>query len=174
MLFKPLAFVAFASIGPVVPVLFWRNTARNYELSRVEMQRDMERNHRNKQSALQGKGGFARLSAAFRNTLGGLREGISTEAAIKQEVAIAAIALPLSFFVAENVWVWAALIGSLCLVLAVEFLNTAIERLCDHLHPGEHEAIRITKDFGSAGVFFALLLAGIVWCAALLRTLGMI
>ena len=36
-----------------------------------------------------GRGGIARIVAAFRNTIGGLREGLSTEAAIKQEFAIA-------------------------------------------------------------------------------------
>jgi diacylglycerol kinase (ATP) len=52
-------------------------------------------------------------------------------------------------------------------VLAIEFLNTAIERLCNHIQPEKHEAIRITKDLASAGVFFALVLAGLVWVVAL-------
>jgi len=60
-----------------------------------------------------------------------------------------------------------ALIASLLFVLSVEFMNTAIERLCNHIQPGKHEAIRITKDLASAAMFFALTLAGIVWLAAL-------
>ena len=127
--------------------------------------------HLKQRSAVPGKGGMSRIAESFANTLGGLREGILTEAAIKQEIAIAAVALPLSFFLADSVWIWVALIASLLLVLAVEFLNTAIERLCNHLHPGRHEAIRATKDLASAGVFFALLLAGLVWSAALLLKL---
>ena len=70
-----------------------------------------------------GRGGIARIVAAFRNTIGGLREGLSTEAAIKQEFAIACVAVPLSFFIAEDLWTWVALIASLLIVLAVEFLN---------------------------------------------------
>ena len=127
--------------------------------------------HLKQRSAVPGKGGFSRIAASFSNTVGGLREGILTEAAIKQEVAIAVVALPLSFFIADSLWVWVALIASLLLVLAVEFLNTAIERLCNHLHPDRHEGIRITKDLASAGVFFALTLAGLVWGAALLTRL---
>ena len=99
--------------------------------------------------------------------MGGLKEGLATESAIKQEVAIACVLLPLSFFVAEDLWTWAALVGSLLFVLSIEFLNTAIERLCDHIEPDKHEAIRITKDLASAGVFFALALAGLVWSVAL-------
>ena len=118
-------------------------------------------------SALPGRGGFARVAAAFWNSLRGLREGLSTESAIKQEVAIACLLLPLSFFIAQDVWTWVALVGSLLFVLSIEFLNTAIERLCDHIEPKRHEAIRITKDLASAGVFFSLALAGLVWLAAL-------
>lgn len=97
----------------------------------------------------------------------GLQEGLATESAIKQEVAIACLLVPLSFFIATDVWTWVALVASLLFVLSIEFLNTAIERLCNHIQPDRHEAIRITKDLASAGVFFSLLLAGIVWTAAL-------
>ena len=93
-----------------------------------------------KQSALPGKGGLARFGRAFSNTIGGFREGLATQAGIKQEAALTVVALPVSFFVADNVWTWLALMGSLVLLLAAEFLNTAIELLCNHLHPGKHDA----------------------------------
>lgn len=115
---------------------------------------------------------MTRIAASLVNTVHGLREGILTEAAIKQEAAIALVALPLSFFIADSLWKWIALIAALLLVLAVEFLNTAIERLCNHVSPDKHEAIKVTKDLASAGVFFALALAGMVWGAALLQALG--
>jgi len=131
-----------------------------------------EYKHLRAQAALPGRGGIARIWAALWNTVGGLREGLSTEAAIKQEVAIALIALPVSFFVAADIWIWVALVGSLLFLLAVEFLNTAIERLCNHVQPEKHAAIRVTKDLGSAAVFFAILLAALVWIAALLTRFG--
>jgi len=118
------------------------------------------------QAALPGRGGLARIVSAFWNSLGGLQEGLS-ESAIKQEVAIACLLLPVSFFIARDVWTWVALVGSLLFVLSIEFLNTAIERLCNHIQPERHEAIRITKDLASAGVFFALTLGALVWIAAL-------
>ena len=62
----------------------------------------------------------------------------------------------------------------LLVVLIAEFLNTAIESLCDHVTPEKHEAIRITKDLASAGIFFSLLLAGLVWLAAIAERLGLI
>jgi diacylglycerol kinase (ATP) len=128
--------------------------------------------HLREQAALPGRGGLARIRAAFWHTIGGLREGLSSEAAIKQEVAVALIALPLSFFIATDLWTWVALIGSLLLLLAIEFLNTAIERLCNHVEPEKHDAIRVTKDLASAGVFFAIALTGLIWIAAVLARLG--
>jgi diacylglycerol kinase (ATP) len=124
------------------------------------------------QAPLPGRGGIARIWSAFWHTVGGLREGLSTEAAIRQEVAIALIALPLSFLIATDLWTWVALVGSLLFLLAIEFLNTAIERLCNHVQPEKHAAIGVTKDLGSAAVFFAIVLAALIWIAALLARFG--
>ncbi len=126
------------------------------------------------QAALPGRGGLARIAAAALNSARGLREGLLTEAAVKQEVALAAILLPVSFFVAANVWIWLALVASVLFVLVVEFLNTAVERLCNHVTPERHEAIRVTKDLASTAVFFTLFLAGLVWLVAILDRLHLI
>jgi diacylglycerol kinase (ATP) len=128
---------------------------------------EAEYDHLRAQSALPGKGGLSRIGRAFWNTLGGFRDGLTTEAAIKQEAFLLLIALPVSFFVADTLWVWVALMGSLVLLLAAEFLNTAIERLCNHLHPGKHDAIKVTKDLASAGVFCVIAIAGLIWLAAI-------
>ena len=126
------------------------------------------------QAALPGRGGVARIMSAAFNSARGLREGLLTEAAVKQEVALAAILIPASFFVAANVWVWLALVASVLFVLVVEFLNTAVERLCNHVTPERHEAIRVTKDLASTAVFFALALAGLVWLVALLDRFNLV
>lgn len=119
-----------------------------------------------------GRGGLSRIWAALWNSVSGLREGLATEAAIKQEAALLLIGVPLAFLIATNLWVWVALVGSLLVLLAVEFLNTAIERLCNHIQPEKHDAIRITKDLGSAAVFFAIALVALVWIAALFVRFG--
>lgn len=142
------------------------------DLPRDDSAADEGRHHAH--SALPGRGGLARIAAAALNSARGLREGLITEAAIKQEIAIAAALLPASFLVATNVWVWLALVASVLFVLVVEFLNTAVERLCNHVTPERHEAIRVTKDFASTGVFFALCLAGLVWLVAIVARLGLI
>ncbi len=59
------------------------------------------------------------------------------------------------------------MIASLFVLLAVEFLNTAIEKFSDHVTPEHHKVIGRIKDYGSAAVFSAICLAGLVWLAAL-------
>jgi diacylglycerol kinase (ATP) len=130
--------------------------------------------NRGRRFAMPGRGGLARIAESAGNSLRGVREGLRTEAAVKQEVALALLALPLSFLVAGNLWIWAALMASVLFVLVVEFLNTALERLCNHVTPELHEAIRVTKDLASAAVFFALLLAGLIWLVALLDRLDLL
>ena len=125
-------------------------------------------------SAMPGRGGFTRIFASFLNSVRGLREGLATEPAVQQEVALAVVGLPLSFVVATSPWIWVALNASLLLALITEFMNTSVERLCNHVTPERHVAIRVTKDMASTAVFFALCLAGLVWGVAVLERFGVL
>lgn len=55
---------------------------------------------------------------------------------------------------APAVW-WGVMALTIALVVSAELLNTAIESLADHLHPGRHEAIKRTKDVAAAAVLVA-------------------
>jgi diacylglycerol kinase (ATP) len=112
------------------------------------------------------------LLSAFRNSLDGLRHALATERAVRQEAALLALGIPAAFVLASGLWVGAALVASLLLVLAVEFLNTAVEKLCDHVTPERHPQIAIVKDLGSAGALCAQALALLVWCCALVERLA--
>jgi len=59
------------------------------------------------------------------------------------------------------------MIGSLLVLLAVELLNTSVEKLADYVTRERHAEIRKIKDFGSAAVFCGLCLAGLIWLAAI-------
>jgi diacylglycerol kinase (ATP) len=108
-----------------------------------------------------------RLWKAFLNTLNGLGWALRHEQAVREEFAALALGLPASLFVATTVAWWIALVGSLLVLIVVELLNTAIEKLSDHVTPEHSHAIKVVKDLGSAAVFFALVLAFAVWVAAL-------
>jgi diacylglycerol kinase (ATP) len=76
--------------------------------------------------------------------------------------------------IAPSVSWYVVMIGALLVVLAVEFLNTAIEKLADYITREQHADIRRIKDFGSAAVFCSLCLSGLIWIAALVVRLGLI
>jgi diacylglycerol kinase (ATP) len=115
-----------------------------------------------------------RLYFATVNTLRGLACGIKTEAALREEAIVFVLALPVAFFVAPGVAWYVAMIGTLLILLAIELLNTAIEKLADHVTREQHPQIGLIKDLGSAAVFCALCLAGLVWLAALALRLGIV
>ena len=52
------------------------------------------------------------------------------------------------------IW-WALLALAISMVISAELLNTAIERLADHVHPQFDEEIKTVKDVAAAAVLIA-------------------
>ena len=115
-----------------------------------------------------------RIYAAAINSVRGLVDGVRTEAAIREEVVLFVLAVLIGIVVAPSLAWYVAMIGSVLVVLAVEFLNTAIEKLADHVTPERHRDIGRIKDWGSSAVFCALGLAGLVWIAAIALRYGLV
>ena len=115
-----------------------------------------------------------RLYSAFLNTLRGFGYCLVHEAAVREETVLLVIAVPLGVFIAPGVGWYVAMIGSLLAVLAVELLNTSVEKLADHITRDWHVEIRRVKDFGSAAVFCALCFTGLIWLAAIALRLGLV
>jgi diacylglycerol kinase (ATP) len=113
-----------------------------------------------------------RLFSATFNSLRGLRDGFKTEPALRDEAVLLVVAVPAGFFLAPDAAWYVAMIGAVLVILAVEFLNTGIEKLADHVTREQHKDIRRIKDFGSAAVFCALSLAGLVWLLAIAVRFG--
>ena len=103
-----------------------------------------------------------------------MRAAARSEEAFRQEIIAFILALPAAFLVATDAWRRVALIGVILLLMIVELLNTAIEKLSDHVTPHHHDAIGRIKDMASAAVGLSLLLAGIVWLVALAERFGLI
>jgi diacylglycerol kinase (ATP) len=114
-----------------------------------------------------------RLYSATQNSIRGLVDGFKTEPALRDEVVLVLLGLLLGLVIAPSGAWYAAMIGVLLVVLAVEFLNTGIEKLADHVTREQHSEIRRIKDFGSAAVFCSLCLAGLVWVTALAVRCGL-
>ena len=91
--------------------------------------------------------------------LAGIAQAARSERSVRTQLlaALSVLAL-LAWRRPEPVW-WALCALATGGVLAAELLNTAIERLADHLHPGLHDAVRIAKDCAAGGVLLASLAA---------------
>ncbi len=113
-----------------------------------------------------------RIFSATINSLRAIIYGFRSEPALREEMFLLAAGLLLGLLVAPSVAWYVAMIGSLLVLLAIEFLNTAIEKLSDHVTPEHHMEIGRIKDYGSAGVFCGICLTGLVWLAALALRCG--
>lgn len=111
--------------------------------------------------------GLKRLYLATLNSLRGLGFAIRHESAVRQEVLLLIAGVPLAIWLAPSLGWFVAMVAALLVLPAVELLNTAVEKLSDHVMPKYHEQIKVVKDVGSGAVFFALLLVALVWGAAI-------
>jgi len=113
-----------------------------------------------------------RLWRATINSRNGLVFAARSEQAIRQELAALVLAVPLAWLVGATVMRRIELFGAVVLVLVVELLNTAIEKLSDRLTTDHDLQIGRVKDMGSAAVGVALLMAGAFWIIAIVERLG--
>ena len=119
------------------------------------------------ESPFKGKTGLRRVWRALHYSLAGLRAAYTCEDAFRQETLLAAILIPLSFFL-PVAWTGRGLmIASVLLVLIVELINSAIEAVVDRVSLDHHHLSKRAKDVGSAAVFLALTNVVAVWACVL-------
>lgn len=114
-----------------------------------------------------GTTGLRRLVNAARYSFGGLSAGWG-EAAFRQELALAAILVPLGLYLGASGTARALLVGSVLLVPIVELANSAVEAAVDRISLDEHPLARRAKDLGSAAVMLCLANAAAIWLLVLL------
>jgi diacylglycerol kinase (ATP) len=111
--------------------------------------------------------GVTRLFRAFGVSVRGLSGAFREEAAFRQEVAFAAIAVPLGLWLGRSGVERALLVAPVLLILVVELVNSAIEATVDRIGPERHVLAGLAKDIGSAAVLLSFVLTGVVWLLVL-------
>ena len=109
-----------------------------------------------------------RILFATRYSCQGLREGWRRQAALRYEIRLSLLLVPLGYVVGRTGVERALLIGTWLLVIIVELINSAVETIVDRIGSELHELSGHAKDLGSAAVFCSILLAGCVWLLILL------
>ncbi len=118
-------------------------------------------------SGVKARHGVGRLLNAARYSLAGLQAAWKNEAAFREEVLLAAIAVPLALYLGHSGVERAVLIASVWSILVVEILNSAIEAVVDKASPERHELAKRAKDMGSAAVMLTMIGAAAVWICIL-------
>ena len=113
-----------------------------------------------------------RLWRATVNTRNGLAFAIRSEQAVREELVGLVISIPLAWLIGATTMRRVELVAAVVLVLVVELLNTAIEKLADRLTTAHDPQIGRVKDMGSAAVGVALVMAGLFWLFAIAERIG--
>ncbi|MGY3915000.1 diacylglycerol kinase [Aeromonas australiensis] len=118
-----------------------------------------------------GATGVTRIINATGYSIKGLRSAWVNEAAFRQELMLIMLLMPLAFWLGDSLNQILLLVVISWLVVIVEILNSAIEAVVDRVGSEHHELSGRAKDLGSAAVFIALALNGLVWGALVGRNL---
>lgn len=84
---------------------------------------------------------------------------ITTEHSVMVQFSIAILLVFAGFYfkISTSEWLFQTL--AIGLVLSIEGLNTAVEKIADFIHPEFHERIGFIKDIAAGAVFFAAMTA---------------
>jgi diacylglycerol kinase (ATP) len=112
--------------------------------------------------------GMTRVLRALGASLRGLTGAFRDEAAFRQELAFAAVVVPLGLWLGHTGVERALLIAPVLLILVVELVNSAIEATVDRIGFERHALAGLAKDIGSAAVLMSFVLLTAVWLLVLL------
>jgi diacylglycerol kinase (ATP) len=115
-----------------------------------------------------------RLWRATVNSRNGLIFAFRSEQAIREELVALVLSVPVAWLIGATAMRRVELVCAVGLVLVVELLNTAIEKLSDRLTMDHDLQIGRVKDMGSAAVGVTLLMAAGFWLFALVERMGLI
>lgn len=87
---------------------------------------------------------------------------VSTEHSVITQSLLALSLTFAGFYVGLSRMEWIVQLLVFGLVLSIEGLNTAVEKLCDFVHPDFHTRIGFIKDIAAGAVTFTALFGGLV------------
>jgi diacylglycerol kinase (ATP) len=116
-----------------------------------------------KQNPHKGNRGLTRAWHAAKNSWCGIVYAFKEESAFRQELTLLALLTPIALWMPVSPVEKCILITSLLLVLVVELLNSSVEAAIDRISFDHHDLSKRAKDFGSAAVMLALLIAALLW-----------
>ena len=96
------------------------------------------------------------------NSCSGLILAFKNDKSVRYELILLALSLAILFFVKISILKKVLILLSLLFVIAVELINTALEKLADRITTDFDESIKYSKDVASAAVLIAILIMSVV------------
>jgi diacylglycerol kinase len=94
----------------------------------------------------------------------GVRIALGQETHLKIQVVIAIAVCMLGIITHISALQWIIITGCIAAVLSLELVNTAIEKLCNVVHPDYHPLIGQVKDIAAGAVLVVALASAIIGC----------
>jgi diacylglycerol kinase len=96
-----------------------------------------------------------KLFKSFGYAFTGIKTTFTSETNFKIHLLAAIIATALGIILNITVMEWIIIIFCMALVIIIEMINTAIEKLCDVVHKDIHPVIKMVKDIAAGAVLVA-------------------
>ena len=120
-------------------------------------------------SEFKSKSGIKRIYSAVLYSFDGLKTAWRHEHAFRQELMLFAAGTVVALLLPVSAFQKLVLVAPLVLMLIVELMNSAIEAVVDRVSLERHPLSKNAKDFGSAAVLLAGLLAALTWAVVLVQ-----
>ncbi len=104
------------------------------------------------------------IPKAFTNAFNGMKYFFLHERNGKIQLCVAAAVVGLAVGLGVSATDWIALLVCIAMVLSMEMLNSALEKLSDLVQEDYHPVIKTVKDVAAAAVLFASFIAAIIGC----------
>lgn len=99
---------------------------------------------------------------SFKVAFTGIAEGVASQWNLKFHFTATLVVIAAAAYFQLSTSEWCTLLLCCALVISLELLNTAIEKLCDYIEPNKNEKIRIIKDISAAAVLISAIAAAII------------
>lgn len=104
---------------------------------------------------------MSRLSRSFQFAWQGLHACMLSEPNFRIHIVSSLLVVGSGFLLGISTIEWLVVLLCIGLVITMEMLNTAIEKLCDVVHREHHTGIRQTKDIAAGAVLASAIMAAI-------------
>lgn len=94
---------------------------------------------------------FNGLAVFFRNERNG-----------KIQLVIAVVIIMFAGLLHVSAIEWIVLLSCIAIVLSFEMINSAIEKLCNLIHPNYHPSVKVIKDISAGAVLWVSVFSGII------------